>query len=153
MTCPADDMARLRAENDTLRETVRQLRAQLGLDASLVFQARCRAALGLTPSLARLLAVLLARPVASHDALLAALPLRPGCDDERMSNIVSVHICRMRPALARVGVAIGTRHALGYALSDAAKARLRGLLADDAPASAAPHPVLHPIGHGDDAWA
>lgn len=98
------------AENETLRERVRQLEAVLSADdVELPWE------WGLTGSERCVFGVLLSRKVATKDAIMAALYRSLG-RDEAEEKIVDVYICKIRRKLKAFGVTIITRFGAGYEL-------------------------------------
>lgn len=122
------EVDRLRDENETLREQVRQLREQLGLSAPADFQACCRLAFGMSKSEASILSVLIARPMAPYELLLEALPRGFVPSDDRTMGNVSVHVCRMRRRLAEHGIGINTVWGFGFSIDPAGRARASALI-------------------------
>jgi two-component system cell cycle response regulator CtrA len=111
----------LEAENAALREENDALRQQL---ASAGW--RPPVELGLTPNEAVVLGVLMARDVATKDAIHTAL-YGLEIDGGAEPKIVDVFICKIRAKLRRAGLtdAITTVWGVGYALTEAHKTELR----------------------------
>lgn len=97
------------AENATLRERIRTLEAALCETPPLPFE------WGLTASEARVFGVLVNRPVASKDAVMAALYRDLG-KDEAAAKIADVFICKLRRKLKPFGIIIKTRWGEGWYL-------------------------------------
>lgn len=118
MTLRDDYVAAIEAENDTLRERVRQLEALLGVsfDAPL--------SLGLSPREAAVLGVLMAREMATKDHIMAAL-YRDFARDEPDPKIVDVFVCKLRAKIKRWRIEISTHWGRGYYMTQEAKARVR----------------------------
>lgn len=100
---------RLRAENETLREQVRQLKQQLvqgGKNAPLSW--------GLSELQRRLYAHLTSRELVSRESCMAVLyghlvaPPDP--------KIIDVHICKLRKKLSAQGISIVTHWGVGWSL-------------------------------------
>lgn len=110
--------ALLEDENETLRERVRQLEAELA-DVEFV-----PVEWGLTASEATVLGVLVNRDVAGKDAILAGLYRDIGKDvaDEQ---IVDVYISKLRRKLNPYGVEIKTWHGRGWRLDERWREYLR----------------------------
>lgn len=126
----SDLVDRLRAENETLREELRQLREEQGLVATLVEIDRCRERLGVTPGQAHLLLALIKAPMLSVRQCLAAMPARGwGIEDDRDEKQVAVVVSKLRNALP-TGCGIRNVWGGGYCLAASAKARLVLLLGD-----------------------
>ncbi len=85
---------------------------------------------GLTPSEMRVLGVLLARELATKDAIMSAL-YRDNGKDEAEVKIVDVFVCKIRRKLKAFGFEISTRWGVGYEILDptrsAMKAQITGL--------------------------
>lgn len=76
---------------------------------------------GLTSSEARVLGVLMSRPLATKEAVMAAL-YRDQAKDEAEIKIVDVFVCKIRKKLKPFGVVIETRWGEGYQMPAASKA-------------------------------
>jgi DNA-binding response OmpR family regulator len=114
------EIAQLRAENETLREQIRQA----AVDRSAKQYAW---PWRLSPRTARLLDVLYAAPagrVLRHDSLKAAV----WGDADHSSNILSVYIWKLRSKLP-AGIVIDLHWGVGYSLSPASRARLDEVVA------------------------
>lgn len=121
MTLRDDYVVTLEAENDALRERVRQLERLLGLgfDAPPQF--------GLTAREAAVFSVLLAREMATKDHLMAALYRDVGQDEPEI-KIVDVFVCKLRAKLKRWSISIETHWGRGWYMTPAAKARARAVI-------------------------
>ena len=117
---PVPDVTFLHQEIEHLEARVREL--ETALSGGLVVPA----ALGLKPMQSRLLAVLVARPVATFPMLMNAITR--GCYTPDRQT-VRVHICGLRRALKPHGIAILTRLDVGYEMPAADKARTMALIA------------------------
>jgi two-component system cell cycle response regulator CtrA len=108
----------LEMENERLRLRVEELEAAMGMDlvAPLHF--------GLTGSQSRVLGVILARDVATKEAIMAAL-YEDVCRDRAEPKIVDVFACKLRAKLKKFGIEIATVWGVGYAMSPQAKALVR----------------------------
>ena len=78
----------------------------------------------LTGSEMRVFGVLMAREMATKDAIMAAL-YRDSCRDEAEIKIVDVFICKIRAKLRPFDVPIETIWGHGYRLTSDAKTRVR----------------------------
>lgn len=123
----APELLRLRAENEELRETVRQLMDGLGADPDRDFVRRCRSVLGVTPSRARMLAVLLAGKVRDKESMLLAYAVNRR--DPPEIKIVDTLVRYLRVALAPYQIQIQTEWGVGYFLTPENRARIIALLA------------------------
>jgi len=115
----------LEAENERLRNRVEQLEAAEGLS----FIAPPEWAL--TGREMRLFGVLMARDLATKNAIMTAL-YGDRIDEPPEIKIVDVFICKLRAKLKRFEVAIETVWGLGYRLSAESKAAVRARLAEGA---------------------
>lgn len=117
LTRTEDLVARLRAENDELREEITQLREALG--------ATFRAPPGwrLTGSEEKVLGVLVARPLGTRDAMMAALYLGNG-REPASPKTVELFIWKARQKLRPVGILIHNQRGRGWYLDDADRQRL-----------------------------
>jgi len=100
----------LRAENETLREQVRQLRQQLvegGKNAPLSW--------GLTNVQRRLYAHLSSRELVTRESCMAVLYGHKLVQPD--PKIIDVHLCKLRQKLAGQGVEIVTHWGIGWSLS------------------------------------
>lgn len=117
-----DAEARLEAqaeEIDRLEARVDQLEILMGMRGVLTpIEWR------LTGSESRVFGVLLARELASKDAVMAALYRDTG-KDEADIKIVDVLVCKIRKKVTPFGIQIATRWGEGYYLTPAAKALAR----------------------------
>jgi two-component system cell cycle response regulator CtrA len=109
---------RLRLENALLAERVAQLEAVLAPELAVP------PGLGLTPSEERVLRVLVARPLASREALRAAL-YRDFGREAGSDTTIAVFVHRLRRKLAPAGIQIATSWGRGWSLAGEARARWR----------------------------
>lgn len=119
----------LEVENERLRARIEQLEGAMGLGFLTPVEWR------LTASESRVFGVLMARDLATKDAIMAAL-YRDGGRDEAEIKIVDVFICKIRKKLRAFGIEIITRWGEGYALAPETKAIVRDMLAPPAQAAA-----------------
>jgi len=101
--------ARLIAENETLREQVRQMRAVLVPDMAIPDAFR------LTPSERRVFAHLAAREVVTYESIMLAL-YSDRANDFPQENTSRVFICKIRTKLEPHGVFIRSVWGRGYRL-------------------------------------
>lgn len=120
MTLRADLIETLEAENDQLRERVRQLEQMLGFHVEAPLQ------IGLTQHEASVFGFLLTRELASKEQILTAVYSAYGRDEPEM-KIVNVFICKIRKKLKPYGVNIETLWGRGYYIPSAMKARVHEL--------------------------
>lgn len=123
MQDPAAKIALLERENETLRERVTQLEADLGMAAEIppLFM--------LTAHEARLFGMLLQRETCTKEQLMSALySLRANDDDEPEIKIIDVYVCKARKKLASFGIEITTIWGRGYMLTEPMKRRARELI-------------------------
>lgn len=113
-------VSQLRAENDELRERIRQL------EESLIDKAEIPHCFGLTVSQARLLAFLLKRESAYLESIRVAL-FGASVGEPQSANLVSVMICKIRQKLRPFGVEIKTIWGRGYFLPAESKAKIRAM--------------------------
>ncbi|MDP3457709.1 MAG: helix-turn-helix domain-containing protein [Hyphomonas sp.] len=126
-------IAELRAQLAESEERVRQLEDILqGKGWVLPPEVEVR----LTPSQARMLALLAARELCSHEALFEA-SRGVGSHDNAGIKVVDVHISKMRNRLKGFGLGIRTVWGRGYQLDAATRAWLRGFNSEALAASAA----------------
>jgi two-component system cell cycle response regulator CtrA len=111
--------ARLREENDTLREEVRQLRALLVVERPLPPEWK------LSKSESIVFRAILPREMATKEHILNAL-YWDRCDDWPDSKILEVLICKMRKKLDKHGVHIFNKYGLGYFLDEKVRATILG---------------------------
>lgn len=119
-----DQGARIRQleeENDTLRERIAQLAADLGHGAALppIF--------GLTANEERVLGALLASETCSKERIMSAIYFDRH-DDLPEIKIIDVFVCKLRRKLANFGVQITTIWGRGYMLSPSMKARAHAMI-------------------------
>ena len=112
-------VAALEAENDELRERVRQLEEELFFDPGW----QCPLEFSLTPSEQQILQALMSREEASKDFLLLSTA-EAGREKDAAIKIVDGHICHIRRKLKPFGVEIETLWGRGYRLPPASKTRL-----------------------------
>lgn len=108
----------LTRENDELRARVEELEAALyaeDVDVPLEW--------ALTGSERRVFGVLLARAIATKEAVMAAL-YHDFAADAAEVKIVDVYVCKIRAKLRKHGVRIETVWGLGYRLDEAQRASL-----------------------------
>lgn len=121
MTDPLRDdyVAYLEAENDELRERIRQLEARPArlLPVELCLSAHEEA----------LIRFLLGVPEASKERLLTALYGNKPDGDEPDIKIVDVFVCKARKKLAKFGIEVTTLWGRGYALPPKSKALIRAM--------------------------
>jgi two-component system cell cycle response regulator CtrA len=111
---------RLEAENDTLRERVRQLHGLLtSSDIDLPREWR------LTAQEAKLFGVLLARKLATREAIMAGV-YGDRLDDEPSIAMVQVLACKLRRKLQPFGIEIATVWGVGYQLQAEQRDHWRG---------------------------
>jgi len=135
--------ARQAERMEELEEEVRQLREQLA--PTVTFPAE----IGLSPIQTKILSFILARApnVARKERIHFAV--YPDPDARPDWKTIDVMMVKIRRALARYGVTIGTVHSEGFILADSDAAVLRGWLAGVAPVAVeepaqAPRPVRRP---------
>lgn len=114
-----DDYVRvIEAENDALRARVAALEAEL--TAGFVAPIEWR----LTSQEAIVFRVMVARPLATKEAILTAL-YRDLNRDEAEPKIVDVFICKLRKKTRPFGIEIRTHWGQGFSLPDDVRARFR----------------------------
>lgn len=119
--------ARLEAiegENDLLRERIAQLEGLLGHNFLCPVEWR------LTCSENRVFGTLMARDLATKEAILAALYRDVGKDEAEI-KIVDVFVCKLRKKIKPFGIEVHTRWGEGYYLLPETKSRIRESLAPD----------------------
>lgn len=120
-----DVAARLEAvemENDQLRERIAQLETLLG------FRTAAPIELGLTGREACAFGVLLAREIATKEAIMTAL-YGGKCDaDQAEPKIVDVFVCKARKKLKAFGIEIKTAWGQGYYLDAETKRRVQAMM-------------------------
>ena len=105
----------LEAENARLRERIAQLEAAMGM--ALITPLEWR----LTPAEMRVFGVIMAREMATKDAVMAALYRDEGRDEAEI-KIVDVFVCKIRRKLKPFGIGIETVWGRGYRMGRDAKA-------------------------------
>lgn len=105
----------LEAENARLRERIAQLEAAVGM--ALVTPLEWR----LTPAEMRVFGVIMAREMATKDAVMAALYRDEGREEAEI-KIVDVFVCKIRRKLKPFGIGIETVWGRGYRMGREAKA-------------------------------
>ena len=121
----ADLIARLEAENDELRERIRQLQNAAGImEPTIPMAAR------LTHMEARIVGALQKQGTVSTAALMNALYFDR--TDEPNVKIVDVYICKARKKLAPFGVVIETVWGQGYTMSAQHRRALAELVQEEA---------------------
>lgn len=111
----------LEEENERLLARIEQLESLMGMRLIPPIEWR------LTGSEARVFGVLMARPLATKDAIMAAL-YRDSAKEEAEIKIVDVFVCKLRKKVRPFGVNIETRWGEGYFLSQASKAAAQSML-------------------------
>ena len=115
----------LQAEVDRLQGRVDQLEAAMGM--TLVAPLEWR----LTPAEQRVFGVLMARDMATKDAIMAGVYRDAGRDEPEL-KIVDVYVCKIRAKLKRFQIPIETVWGQGFRLTAETKARVRERLAMEA---------------------
>ena len=110
----------VRAENDQLRERISMLEAAL-FDVGSPFPVECR----LTGQEARVMGVLMNRPVATKSAIMVALYSDRHDDELAEQKITDVFICKIRAKLKLFEVRIETRWGEGWSLHPDDRSRIR----------------------------
>lgn len=110
--------ARLRDENETLREENQQLRDVLRPEIKVP------TAWKLTGSEATILGVMVKRELATRTAIIAAL-YSDRADDAPDPKIIDVFVCRLRRKLKADGAVITSHAGQGYSLSPEWRQRLK----------------------------
>ena len=111
------------AERERLEARVDQLERAMGMDFIAPLEWR------LTTAETRVFGVLLARELATVEAVMAAL-YRDVAKDEAQPKIVDVFVCKIRRKLKPFGVEIRTLWARGYYLEAECKAAIRARLGE-----------------------
>lgn len=109
------------AEIDRLQGRVDQLEAVMGMNFLAPLEWR------LTAAETRVFGVLMARELATRDAIMAGLYRDAGRDEPEV-KIVDVYICKIRAKLKPFDVPIDTIWATGYRIPAEAKDRVRLML-------------------------
>lgn len=112
----------LEAERERLQARIEQLEGAMGMHFAAPVSWL------LTPHEARVLGVLLAREVATKDAIMAAL-YRDAGKDEAEIKIVDVFVCKLRKKLRPLGFSIETLWGRGYFLKPETKAAVEARIA------------------------
>lgn len=112
----------LEAENERLKGRIDQLEAAAGHNFA------APTSWGLTAHETRLLGVLMARRIATKDAIMAGIYRDRGVDAPEI-KIVDVFICKLRKKIRDLGLTIETKWGEGYHLTPETKARINDLLA------------------------
>jgi two-component system cell cycle response regulator CtrA len=115
----------LQAEVGRLQGRVDQLEAAMGMTLAAPLEWR------LTPAEQRVFGVLMARELATKDAVMAGVYRDAGRDEPEI-KIVDVFVCKIRAKLKRFEIPIETVWGQGYRLPAEAKARVRERLALEA---------------------
>lgn len=113
----------LEAENGRLRDRIAQLEEAMGLDFIAPLEWR------LTRAETALFGVLLAREIATKEALLTGIVRDPTGEAPEI-KIVDVFVCKARRKLRPFGIEIETLWGRGYRLSPEVKALARAQLAE-----------------------
>lgn len=122
-------MQKLRAENDELRERIRQLEKVLRDPIPNLWN------LPLTKMKSRMLGVLYRTPgIVTRERLRAAIR---GLDSDADTKVDDVHLSQLRRTLRPHGIRIETVHDSGYRLPPESRARLAGLINQQARVAAA----------------
>ena len=119
-----DDVARiegLEADNERLRGRIDQLEAAMGMTFVAPLEWR------LTGAETRVFGVLMARELATKDAIMAGV-YRDTSKDEADIKIVDVFVCKIRAKLKAFSVPIETMWGRGYYLTPETKAAVRARL-------------------------
>lgn len=118
----------LTLENEGLRARIGELEDLLGFEVSSPPE------WSLTGAERRVFGVLYARPMATKDAIMAALYRDRGRDEAEI-KIVDVFVCKIRAKLAPFGIKIETRWGQGYYLTPEMKRAARAQLEQSARAA------------------
>jgi DNA-binding response OmpR family regulator len=113
----------LDAENETLRDRVRDLEKEIGLAAE------APPMFGLTRSEALMFGVLLNNRTCQVSTFMTAL-FSLEIDDPPEEKILDVWVCKMRKKLTPYGIEIKTHWGVGYEMPEESKARARELMAE-----------------------
>lgn len=123
-------MAALRAENDELRETVRQLREELAPARDFP------PAWKLSPqSKTALSCIMAASPRAATLQRLHSAVYVQGDAPDWSANVITIAVCRLRRRLRAAGLAVEIKniHGVGYVISAEDRDRLLAAMGADAP--------------------
>lgn len=126
------EMSRLRQRLDELAEDNRQIRSEIGASPSVDFVRRCRRVLGLSPSRAKMLAILMTGKVKSRNGIWLAY-----CDPSKERPdiyVIDTLLSYLRKALRPYGVTIDNVWGQGWVMDDASRALVRSLLGLEAAA-------------------
>jgi len=110
------EIARLRNENEDLREQVRQLKAVLAPEIEVPLE------WGLSASERTIVQTLIARPVATRQMIWKSL--YDGMKDDRDPKVIDVFMCKIRHKLRPAGIVISTVWGRGWALAPEWRERL-----------------------------
>lgn len=113
----------LEAENERLRVRIADLEAAMGMDFVAPLE------WGLTGAQTRVFGVLMAREVATKDALMAGI-YADVTRDAAEAKIVDVFVCHIRRKLKPFGFSVETLWGRGYFLKPETKAAVRERLAE-----------------------
>src|SRR5476651_1358718 len=111
----------LEAENETLRDRVRDLEKEIGMAAEPPPM------FGFTRSEAVMFGVFMANRTCQVSTFMTAL-FSLDVDDPPEEKILDVWVCSMRKKLKPHGIAIKTHWGVGYEMPEASKARARELM-------------------------
>lgn len=115
---PSDEAYQeLEDENAVLRARIDELERALFADAPVPLEWR------LTAQEARVVGVLLQRPMATKEAVMATLYRNDGKDEAEI-KIVDVFICKARKKLAPFGIRINTIWGQGYSIDESIRQRV-----------------------------
>ncbi len=117
-----DYIAVIEAENEELRERIKQLEQQIGMVVNVPLM------MDVTASEAKVLGVLMERELATKEVIMLALYSTRGGDDEAEIKIVDVFICKVRKKIKKWGIEIKTSWGRGYYMEAESKAKMRSYL-------------------------
>lgn len=120
MTLRDDLIAKLEAENDQLRDRVRELEAMVGISFETPPQ------FGFTQKESVIFGLLLKQNLVRRTGMMDALYLHN--QDEADIKIVDVFVCKIRKKLRAYGIEIRTQWGEGFYMPPASKAIAQGLL-------------------------